>query len=484
MNILVKQDILMSIPDEPMLRKDIDAGLLDLIIDRLRHEVYFANEEDYIVWALWIVQTWLVDLNVDSEERTEHLFDVLVRLCLRAPIGHGKTVALNTLRRYSRKGIKSDKMTTAVAFRMAEGYGATIVLDEYQSLVNKEDGLGDFVILGYNHDKKYQRAHKDDMGTDAYNASVPVAFSMKTTKSKEDSMSRCLEFIIPKAPVSFEPSLVRSTLNQSLYELRVWAQQPDNLDHLMSIKAELKPLLMREGIYHREKDNIIGICVIAKLFGKEDWLHAIIDKSKASIQTLKESLAVSIDGFILDAIDILTNCMPFEVRNPVSLSAMRSLVDDEIDTRLNVDKYTADKVRDDKSFLTRSIHNYGFKTKESRDGTKRDYRIDFTNKASRDAYEQLRKSVRGDSDQVIQAHLNIEVEHPSDFYGLTDEEYRELEETLGNCMISDNGVRKIYPEIRLDRLVKDGVVKIDHLGIVRLKLNRPGGTVLALSDCF
>ena len=200
MDTLVGQDILISIPDEPVVRKDIDAGLLDQIIDRLKHEVYFANEADYIVWTLWIVQTWLVDLKVDSEERIEHLFDVLVRLCLRAPIGHGKTVALNTLRRYSRKGIKSDKMTTAVAFRMAEGYGSTLVLDEYQSLVNKEDGLEDFVILGYNHDKKYQRAHKDDVGTDAFNASVPIAFSMKTTKSKEDSMSRCLEFIIPKAP--------------------------------------------------------------------------------------------------------------------------------------------------------------------------------------------------------------------------------------------------------------------------------------------
>lgn len=480
MRSFMNQGILIGVPSKPMVLDEIDPTLLDRLIERLKKEVYFANEEDYIVWALWIAQTWLADLKFDSPTRIEHLFNVNVRLCIRAPIGHGKTVALNTLRRYSRKGIKSDKLTTAVAFRMAEGYGATLVLDEYQSMINKEDGLEDFVILGYDHDKKYQRAHKDDMGTDAYNASVPVAYSMKTSRSKEDSISRGLEFIIPKAPNDFEPNLMPTSFTQEMYRFRVWAQQPGNLAKLMSIKDELKPFLKKEGIFSREKDNVIGLCVIAKLFGKEDWLEAIFKKSKAATQSLQENLATSIDGFILDAIEILTDGQPFESKIPVLLSEMRELAGN--DQNLNTDRFTIEKIRNEKGYLTRHIKNHGFITRESREGTKRDYRIDFSEKASRDAYNKLRKAVRGESEPQVQSTFEIPVNRPSEYYGLTDEEFKEMEKLLTEAQVSDKGVRDRFPEILLYKLKEDGIIKIDHLGIVHLKRNRPKGNVLELTD--
>ena len=481
MDSFVKQDILMGVPTKPTVRTEIDRTLLDRLIERLKKEVYFANEEDYIVWALWIAQTWLADLKFDSATKIEHLFDVNVRLCIRAPIGHGKSKALNTLRRYSRKGIKSDKLTTAVAFRMAEGYGTTLVLDEYQSMINKEDGLEDFVILGYDHDKKYQRAHKEDMGTDAYNASIPVAYSMKTTRSKEDSISRALEFIIPMAPNGFEPCLVHSSFTQELYELRVWAQQPDNLAKLMSIKDGLKPFLMKEGIFSREKNNIIGLCVIARLFDKVDWLEAIFKKSRAATQSLQENLETSIDGFILDAIEILTFGNTPDATYTVLLSAMRDLVINN-NPDLRIDNFTMEKIRNEKGYLTRNVKSHGFITREHKIETKRDYRIDFSEKASIDAYNNLRKAVRGESEPLVQTKLEVAVNRPSEFYGLTDEEFEQLEKMLTEAKVSDKGVRDRFPEIELHKLVKDGIVKIDDRGIVNLKQNRPKGLVLELTD--
>jgi len=482
MRSFINQGILIGVPSKPIVLDDIDRTLLDRLIERLKKEVYFANEEDYIVWALWIAQTWLADLRFDSPTRIEYLFNVNVRLCIRAPIGHGKTVALNTLRRYSRKGIKSDKLTTAVAFRMAEGYGATLVLDEYQSMINKEDGLEDFVILGYDHDKKYQRAHKDDMGTDAYNASVPVAYSMKTSRSKEDSISRGLEFIIPKAPNTFEPYLIPTSFTQEMYRLRVWAQQPGNLAKLMSIKDGLKQFLKKEGIFSREKDNVIGLCVIAKLFGKEDWLEAILKKSKAATQSLQENLATSIDGFILDAIEILTDGQPFESKIPLLLSDMRELASN--DQNLNTDNFTIDKIRNDKGYLTRNIKNHGFIIRESKIGTRRDYRIDFGEKASREAYNKLRKAVRGESEPQVQSIFEIPVNRPSEYYGLTDEGFKEMEKLLTEAQVSDKGVRDRFPEIKLHKLVNEGIIKIDEREIVHLKRNRPKGNVLELGDCM
>lgn len=482
MESFINQGILIGVPSKPMVQDEIDRTLLDRLIERLKKEVYFANEEDYIVWALWITQTWLADLRFDSPTRIEYLFNVNVRLCIRAPIGHGKTVALNTLRRYSRKGIKSDKLTTAVAFRMAEGYGATLVLDEYQSMISKEDGLEDFVILGYDHDKKYQRAHKDDMGTDAYNASVPVAYSMKTSRSKEDSISRGLEFIIPKAPNNFEPYLIPTSFTLEMYKFRVWAQQPGNLAKLMSIKDGLKPFLMKEGIFSREKDNVIGLCVIAKLFGKEDWLEAIFKKSKAATQSLQENLATSIDGFILDAIEIITDYHPFESKSPVLLSDMRELAGNH--QNLNTDNFTIEKIRNDKGYLTRNIKNHGFIIRELKIGTRRDYRIDFGEKASRDAYNKLRKAVRGESEPLVQSTFKIAVNRPSEYYGLTDDELKELEKSLTEAQVSDKGVRDRFPEIKLYKLQEDGIIKIDHHGIVQWKPNIPKGNVLELADCM
>ena len=113
---LINSNILMGVPTKPMVRDEIDPTLLDRLIERLKKEVYFAKEEDYIVWALWIAHTWLVDLKYDTNEHIEYLFGTNVYLCVRAPIGHGKSVALNTLRRYSRKGLKCDKLTAPVAF--------------------------------------------------------------------------------------------------------------------------------------------------------------------------------------------------------------------------------------------------------------------------------------------------------------------------------------------------------------------------------
>lgn len=85
---------------------------------------------------------------------------------------------------------------------------------------------------------------------------------------------------------------------------------------------------------------------------------------------------------------------------------------------------------------------------------------------------------------MVQSKLKIAVNHPSEHYGLTDEEFEELERMLTEAKVSDNAVRKHFPNIELHRLVQDGIVKIDELGIVHLKNNRPKGLTLELTDCM
>jgi hypothetical protein len=74
------------------------------------------------------------------------------------------------------------------------------------------------------------------------------------------------------------------------------------------------------------------------------------------------------------------------------------------------------------------------------------------------------------------------VNRPSEYYGLTDEEFKEMEKLLTEAQVSDKGVRDRFPEILLYKLKEDGIIKIDERGIVHLKRNRPKGNVLELTD--
>lgn len=239
--------------------------------------VYFSNEEDYDIAALWAMHTWLRD----SDEN--YLLDYTPRIAFIAEReGCGKTAALARVKDISFKGrIMNGPTSVAVANRISKEKVVPFI-DEIDELFGKTSAskaeLRSVLNVGYQYDGVLSRADADRP------CFGPLAFAgichnwlnnpvLKTTRS------RTINVMMERKPKHVELEVFRRNQHEPMAEgiarnMKAWARQ-----HVLDV-VEAEPALP-EGVDNRDRDLWFPLLAIAELTQDDD----IIRRARTAVKS-------------------------------------------------------------------------------------------------------------------------------------------------------------------------------------------------------
>jgi len=249
---------------EPWTEPVILSDVLNEIEKTLNRYIHFRHPEDAITAALWTAQTWTVDFQ-----------GKFPYLGARSPIPEcGKTTLLTIINWLVRRAVMGSSLTTASVFRVMHIYKPTLIIDELDTVLEKDPEF--FGILNSGHSReagKVFRVLGDDhdlrmfitYGAKAYGmiGDPPAAFATRTLPITLDP--KCVEDNLEDFPDDdHDREELKAGLNVLARKLCRWVQ--DNEGDIKTRKPNTK------GLISRRRDNWRPLLVVAELAG-QGWVE-------------------------------------------------------------------------------------------------------------------------------------------------------------------------------------------------------------------
>jgi len=316
---------------------------------------YFENEYDYDYYyeSCWIIHTYFYTL---FEKTPYNDYSGMKNV--------GKSKRLNSLRMLCYNGILSGDSSVSSVFRIIEGTGATLLLDETENLGGGKEDRADMENLlrsGFDREGKVIRSkfeNNKNFTPESFSVYSPKAFGHINGLDNvlEDRVIRTkLTRTTNKKIADSEPDEYDDT---TIYEIRELLYRLF-LDYGREIK-ELIPTakLQISEVSGRELKLWLPIITIA-LFCEKHGVEGLVDKIKEKMLTNSEEKKISdlednIDFRILRILDLATE-LPKQSRN------LYDLINSKLD-----ELYKEEKQSD--VLLKRSLERLGFRNKRANQG--------------------------------------------------------------------------------------------------------------------
>jgi len=216
----------------------------------------FANDEQAVTVALWIVFAWTHEAHTHSP----------ILLATSAEANCGKSTLISLVRFLSPRALFTAEISAAALYRSIEKWKPTIVLDEGDSIFRENDELRAVVNTGWTRGSGIIRCDPDTNEPMLFQTFCPKAIGMKGKKLPDTTLSRCIIIELKRKLAAEEAQRFDHLDNEDLRNLRRmlarWAE--DNLANLKQARPEL-PM----GFNNRLADNWRPLLSIADLAGQK-----------------------------------------------------------------------------------------------------------------------------------------------------------------------------------------------------------------------
>ncbi len=251
--------------DEPWPEGVNGPEILDMATQLFRRFIIFKHEHEAYVVALWALGSYLYDE-----------FNIFPRLGFTSPLPEcGKTTALDVLGSIARHAVRSDNITTAVAFRIMELH-PTLLLDELDTFFRENPELVGVLNSGHRKGGSVFRVEKinERQTLTKFPTYGPVAYGM-IGQPTGALFSRTLFIRLERKDCSqqtedFNPEespALSNELTSLRRKLARWAE-----DHRAEVKAA-QPDTAK--LANRMRDNWRPLLKIAQALGEPWPAHAL-----------------------------------------------------------------------------------------------------------------------------------------------------------------------------------------------------------------
>ena len=259
---------------------DTDAVLL-MLKRRIQRHVVLSNE-DAIMVALWILFAWVHDAAAAHSP--------ILRVT-SAEANSGKTTLLNLVAFLCPRALLCVEISEATLFRGIELWQPTIIVDEADVILVKNEPLRAVVNSGWTRGATVPRCIGDEKVPHAFPTFCPKALGMKGRRLLDTTLSRCIDIELKRKRASETVDHFRAIDDAGLEELRRQAMRwsMDNAEALRGAEPA-----MPDGFHNRLGDNCRLLFAIADLAGG-DWP----EKAREAAQTLTHTVDVASVGIRL-----------------------------------------------------------------------------------------------------------------------------------------------------------------------------------------
>lgn len=189
------------------------------------------------------------------------------RLGITAPEkGCGKSTLLDVLMGLVPKGLKTENLSTATMFRVVDGYQPTLLIDEFDTFLKRNEELRGALNAGHARGGRHLRCEGDDNEVRGFKTFAPAALagigSLPPTLA-----DRSIPILLQKR---MQDELLEELTDEHLKHLNQLASQiarwcDDHQGDLATVKPELPP-----DVINRSADNLRPLLAIAETIGG-DW---------------------------------------------------------------------------------------------------------------------------------------------------------------------------------------------------------------------
>jgi putative DNA primase/helicase len=273
----------------------VDGGpLITDMVKAIRNHVILSEHQALAV-TLWVIHTHVLEI-------AEHT----PRLQIKSPTMRcGKSTLLSTIAPMVAKKLATENITMAALFRVIEMVAPTLLIDEADSFLKREDGrdredMNGILNSGHKRDGSFIRTVGEDFEPRAFATFAPVAFAwlvkrgVQVAQTLEDrSITIELRRRLPEEPIT----RFRSTRTGHLRELGRRAARWV-ADHKIALGAADPEL--PEDLHDRAQDNWRSLISIA------DTMSAALGQKarQAAVQIAKENLGSDEDISLLLLADV------------------------------------------------------------------------------------------------------------------------------------------------------------------------------------
>lgn len=263
--------------------------LLDRIAARFKRHLALPDHADHAM-ALWVLHTWLFQSSF-----------ITPRLALISPVKRcGKTTALRIVANLVPRTLLCSNTTTAAMFRIIETDRPTLLLDEADTFIERNEDMRGLINAGHARDGSFVRVVGDKHVVRRFSCWCPMAIAAIRVlpgtiedRSIKVSMRRALKGEVTQ---SFRPSREPAEFDELKAMAARWAA--DNEDVLADAEPE-----MPASLHDRACDNWRPLIAIADLAGGEWPLRARNAAIGLSGESEKQTLSVELLTDIRAAFD-------------------------------------------------------------------------------------------------------------------------------------------------------------------------------------
>ena len=272
-----------AVPDPEPWPEPVDgAELLNGLTEAIQRHVVLKKGEAQAI-ALWVVHTHALDA-----------FDISPRLAVKSPVKQcGKSTLLDVLSCVARDPITAANITAAALFRVIDQDTPTVLIDEADTFLIKDDALRGILNSGHRRNTAFvMRADGENLQPRRFSTWAPVAIACigVLPETLEDrSIQVTLRRRLPSENIEpFRNDQTNRYLDLSRMAAR-WSA-----DHMQQLKAADPKV--PAGIANREADNWRPLWAIADAAGG-DWpkrsrqiAEAMVKSDRKSDQSINASL--------------------------------------------------------------------------------------------------------------------------------------------------------------------------------------------------
>jgi putative DNA primase/helicase len=272
-----------AVPDPEPWPEPVDgAELLNGLTEAIQRHVVLKKGEAQAI-ALWVVHTHALDA-----------FDISPRLAVKSPVKQcGKSTLLDVLSCVARDPITAANITAAALFRVIDQDTPTVLIDEADTFLIKDDALRGILNSGHRRNTAFvMRADGENLQPRRFSTWAPVAIACigVLPETLED---RSIQVTLRRRLLSENIEPFRSDRTNSYLDLsRMTARW--SADHMQQLKAADPKV--PAGIANREADNWRPLWAIADAAGG-DWpkrsrqiAEAMVKSDRKSDQSINASL--------------------------------------------------------------------------------------------------------------------------------------------------------------------------------------------------
>jgi putative DNA primase/helicase len=266
------------------------SSVLDGILARIKRHV-IISEEGGVAITLWITLTWVHDRLTHSP----------ILLITSAEANSGKSTALGVVSFLAHRTLLSVGISAAALFRSIEKWLPAFVIDEADTIFNKNEDLREVVNSGWTRGQGVVRCDEETKEPRLFSTFCPKALGMKGRKLPDTTLSRSVIVSMKRKLPSERAEDFEHVDDAGFQALRRklarWAN--DHGDKIIGARPELP-----DGFINREAGNWRPLLAIADLAGDE-WaararkaaraISKSVDRASVGVQLLADVKAAFAD---------------------------------------------------------------------------------------------------------------------------------------------------------------------------------------------